>query len=521
MHRRVAEAIEGIVGDQPGTRVGELAKHWFAAVRPAELERAIAYAVKAGDRALETSAPEEAVRWFAQALDAAGEADPHLRCELLTRLGEAERRAGQETYRRRLLDAAALAERAGRHEVLVAAAINNYRGTYSAVGQIDAERIAVIEAALGRVGDSDRAAQARVLATLAGELTYGDDPRRVEFARRAIALARSSGDAHAVVDVLERIGSALATPELLAERDRQSREAMELTSHGNDPARRFFALDRRTTVLLELADMDGARACSNERRAIADRLREPTLVWLATYGEAALDLWEGNLEASHAGNEAALSLGMETGQPDGLLWFAAHVIQANWHRGQYEETLDLIAQAVERAPSASVVWPVQAVFLFHAGRNDDARRAVAELADAGWRIAHDVLWLTTTALSAEAAHLVGDRASAEELRDRLVPFAGHVAATRGTFQGAVSYYLGLLAITLGLGDEAERRMLDAVDRNTRLRAPFHRTRALLALAELRRETDPSSAAALVTEASEAVARYDIAALASQVRALGA
>ena len=29
-HRAVAEALEELCGDQPGTRVGELARHWIA-----------------------------------------------------------------------------------------------------------------------------------------------------------------------------------------------------------------------------------------------------------------------------------------------------------------------------------------------------------------------------------------------------------------------------------------------------------------------------------------------------------
>ena len=51
-HRRVAEALEDLCGDRPGTRVGELARHWVAAIQPIELFKAISYSRLAGDAAL-------------------------------------------------------------------------------------------------------------------------------------------------------------------------------------------------------------------------------------------------------------------------------------------------------------------------------------------------------------------------------------------------------------------------------------------------------------------------------------
>ena len=51
-HRRVAEALEDLCGDRPEARVGELARHWVAAIQPVELAKAIAYSKQAGDAAL-------------------------------------------------------------------------------------------------------------------------------------------------------------------------------------------------------------------------------------------------------------------------------------------------------------------------------------------------------------------------------------------------------------------------------------------------------------------------------------
>ena len=74
-HRQVAEALEDLCGDRPGTRVGELARHWFNATQPIDLAKAIDYSRQAGDAALAALAPADALRYYAQALDLYAQAD--------------------------------------------------------------------------------------------------------------------------------------------------------------------------------------------------------------------------------------------------------------------------------------------------------------------------------------------------------------------------------------------------------------------------------------------------------------
>ena len=68
-HRQVAEALEDLCGDRPGTRAGELARHWVNATQPIDLTKAISYSRQAGDAALGALAPADALRHYAQALD--------------------------------------------------------------------------------------------------------------------------------------------------------------------------------------------------------------------------------------------------------------------------------------------------------------------------------------------------------------------------------------------------------------------------------------------------------------------
>ena len=76
MHQRVAEALEELYGADAAEHFGELALHWRLAAVSVERAKAADYALKAGQRALESLAPAEAVKY-------------------LRRRGRADRRHGQ------------------------------------------------------------------------------------------------------------------------------------------------------------------------------------------------------------------------------------------------------------------------------------------------------------------------------------------------------------------------------------------------------------------------------------------
>ena len=93
----MAEALEAICGDDPGDRIGQLAYHWARATQPPDAGKAITYAQRAGDRALALLAPDEALRWYRDALDLLDRAsadDPRRRAELLLGFGDAQRADG-------------------------------------------------------------------------------------------------------------------------------------------------------------------------------------------------------------------------------------------------------------------------------------------------------------------------------------------------------------------------------------------------------------------------------------------
>ena len=155
-------------GTAPESRAAELAHHFLTATKTGDAPKALTYCKMAGDQALAQAGPADALGWFVQALDLYPQlpADENLHCDLLIGLGTAQIRTGNPAHRQTLLDAAAIAQAQGDNDRLVAAVLANNRTGLSATGQVDHDRVAVLEAALEAVGPHDSTERAHLLAIL-------------------------------------------------------------------------------------------------------------------------------------------------------------------------------------------------------------------------------------------------------------------------------------------------------------------------------------------------------------------
>ena len=69
LHSRLAEAIERITHDaRAPSRLAELAYHFTQAASAGFIDKAVEYAIRAGDQASDAQAHEEAIRLFGMAL---------------------------------------------------------------------------------------------------------------------------------------------------------------------------------------------------------------------------------------------------------------------------------------------------------------------------------------------------------------------------------------------------------------------------------------------------------------------
>jgi predicted ATPase/class 3 adenylate cyclase len=497
IHRRVAEAIEAVHANRLDDHLPALAHHWARAAAPAdETGKALHYAVRAGDEALAQLAHDEAVAYYASALEllsGSGAPPDARRVELLISLGEAQRRAGNAASRETLLAAAALAERQGDAGALARAALANHPGfVFSVAGLADPERMRTLETALVAIGPADSPVRARLLATLAVELFWaGDHAKRRRLSDEALAMARRLGDAPTAVAVLSARPYAIAAPHTVEQRLAETEELLAAAAETGDPASASAAWFMRARVLVEEGRIDEAEHAAQMAFELAAESGQPELRLLPTWMEAALATFHGRLDVAEALTPKILSVGELAEQPNATIYHAMAQFQLRFEQGRLAEIEDSFRESVVGLLAGRSTL---AVLHCEMGREAEARVILGELMALGPdNFPVDSLWLRIiTDLAAVAAYL-RDEAAAAVLHRLLAPYPQQFPVA-AAITGCGSHYLGLLATTLERYDEAEERFAVAEATHERVNAPawVARTRVEWAAMLLRRADDASS-----------------------------
>jgi len=459
-HRQVAEALEDLVGDRPGRRIGELARHWFSATQPIDLAKAVGYSRQAADAALAALAPEVAVHYFAQALELLTQADDHdsvLVLDLAIGLGTAQRQTANPAYRDTLLDAAHLAERLGDTDRLVQAALANSRGWASHTGRVDDERIAVLERALDAIGPSDSANRARLLAVLGSELTFGVDlDRRRALSNEAVDIARRLGDLPTLTWVLTHRFDSVRAPHLLAERRSAAEENLAVANMLDDQMALWLAAQGLTQITVEGGDFDALDHSLRLEIELADALRQPYPRWLTLVHQSSREFLAGRIDEADRLAADAFGLGQEIGQPDALAIYAGTLFSIWVAQGRVADLVPLLEETSADNPGILGLRAALATAYCGTNRMADAQAILTDTRQVGFaNINLDGVWLSTLWLFAAVAAELGDRDAAQELFDVLEPFATQFASDGAHVQGTVAQALGRLAAVLDRDDDAD------------------------------------------------------------------
>jgi hypothetical protein len=196
LHRRAAQVIEALASDR-NEDVVAVAHHLaeVAAGDPAMVDRAVTQLRRAGDRAMERVAPDEAGQHYEAALALLHNppTDWELECDILLALGDAHTQAGTlNAARPAYARAADLARDHGDGTRLAAAALG-YAGPPRSVldntGVVD-----ILGDALLHLSEHEVATRAVLLALVARSMPDGSEEKHAT-AEEAVRLARQSGDA--------------------------------------------------------------------------------------------------------------------------------------------------------------------------------------------------------------------------------------------------------------------------------------------------------------------------------------
>ena len=482
-HRRAGEALEAIYGERNGAHIGELAHHWFSATQPVDVTKAIVYSRRAAEAALAALAPDEAVHYFSQALQLLGqerEPDPLLEVDLLIGLGSAQRQAGLSSFRETLLDAARLAQALGATERLVAAALANNRGLFSSLGVVDGEKVQVLEAVLEAMPPDDSNERALLLATLCNELTHGRPlEERRGLANRAKDMARRLADPATIVQVLNLVEQPLEAPPTLHERVADTNEALMLAETLGDPYHHYFAAVYRRISAAAAGDRQTALSCLDLMESLSQRLRQPILMWITTFHEAAQALIAGDPERAEALSTEALQIGTECGQPDALSFYGSQMVIIRHEQGRLGELLPVIEAVAAETGMPGYKGALAASYLDADGEPDAVALLEAAVSEGFASLLVGIGWLEAVTAYAQVAIELHHAEAAAILFDMFAPYHDQMGFNGLMPLEPVAMYLGSLATVLKRFDEAETYFVEATEFGHRMNAPFSLARTNL------------------------------------------
>jgi class 3 adenylate cyclase len=473
LHRRIAEVIEDICGEDKEPHLEELAHHFLEAQ---ELDRAIEYSEAAAHRSIEVMAFEEGADLYAKALQALELRHPtpaRRHVELLVALGMAQSRAtdarrASRTFKR----AAGIARDLGENELFGASVVG--LAHWIEIGTIDDELTELIEEALTKLGDCDTALRARLLVRLSVAVYFSRPHERERLARDAVAMARRVGEPDTLAAVLEHAHYTLSTPARTEDRVEIVTELIDAAERAGD---REMAIEGHGMLLIDLLELGDVEGLDREM-AIYSRgamtLREPNYLRYATIRRAMRALLAGRFDQvepileKHLPRTARHQLEPNTVQAFGVVMFTLRRLQ-----GRVPDVAEEFARFAAQYPAVPAWRTGLALLDFEIGRTEEARAGVqALMADDFAEVPRDANWVTALCLMSEVVARLADRDLAMPLYDELRPFANRNVVVGGGWvcHGSISRFLGMLATVLERWDDAERHYAVALQMNQRLKA---------------------------------------------------
>jgi class 3 adenylate cyclase len=457
MHQRVAESLERLYAQNPTDHLAELALHWRLAAVSVEKAKAADYALKAGQQALASLAPGEAMKLFADAVALTSETDSRERCEALIGLGEAQRQTGVAAFRETLLDASRIASVLHASDLAAQGALANARGGYTTIiGEVDDERLEAIERAIELDDPPNQARRARLLAMKALELAYDPDfERRRTLGEEALSLARGT-DPRTLGEVLQLVGVSLFAGGTLDLRVAVVEEFSRCAAELGDPALEFWAHLHECLIIIERGDFDQARLDLEQAGTIARELGQPTMQWIVTCHQGSLRLSYGDLVAGEELAERAFQIGREAGEPDCFVAYGTALAFIRRYQGRAAEIVEAVKQNVDAYPrlpswSAGLPWVLCA-----ADRPAEARALLDGVTLDVLEHAPDPL--TGMALYADVAIETGSSPAASSLYRLMEPYSGQFICNSIAGYGHVRMWLGLLAGLVGEHEQADEHL---------------------------------------------------------------
>ena len=482
LHRRAAEELEALYGPGQEPHLAQLAHHFLEAAPGGDVQKAIEYARRAGDRAAAVLAYEEAARLYEMALEASdlqSPADEPTRCELLLARGDAQARGGDLLSAKDTFSQAAdLAQRLGAPEQFARAALGyGGRFVWFRAGN-DRRLIPLLEGAIEAMPE-ESLLRARLLARLAGALR--DHPvaeRRASLSQEAVEIARRLGDQATLAYALEGTYSALSWPRDTGSWLAMARELSELAAEVGDKEKAFAGHIHAFGAFMVRGDLRAAEAEFAALTALADELRQPAQMWALTMAQTTRASFKGRFdEAERYVERAQLRVGGRRaleGVDHTTFHYVTHL--QTWalrrERGGLADILESLEAFAADFPAFFMFRCLLASAYADVENTQAAREALDQLAVddfAGLEVGTE--WFVGATLLAEVCGFLGDARRAAPLYAALLPYGDCNVLSLPEFSlGSASRPLGILASTMSQWEQAERHFEQAIEMNSAMGA---------------------------------------------------
>lgn len=509
IHRRAAITLQARPSGLPGLAAA-VAGHWRRAGGDEQAQRhAARWARRAAGEAVQALAYDEAATHLLTAVAAlrqAGADDAEL-AETTVELARAYYLAGTLTEALRQCEqAAAAAQRAGRDDLVAAAALVVRWVTFPQAAEMISRLCRTALAAPQPA--ALRAQLLSQLTTILGEAGSTEAAR--QYVDEAMELARASGDAQALLDAARAREMLLAGPDDAEERLRLAATAVEQAERLGQPLSAVLGQQWRIRAAYQLGCLDVVDEAMAAVAMLADRSSLPLASWHRLRGVAARAGLEGRFAAARSANLEAHRLGSRAGDAlaAGLSYaFAAHLAML---RGDAAELQDDFWPMLEAVPPSPLMAVFRANVLLLEGCREEARACYEQLR---WMLDDpvvDVRWGGVVVQMIDLVEAFGDAAAAEILATHLKPYAdypGAVGIPTVFFVGCVQGQYGRALSHAGELRDAETALRTAIVHDTALGARPHIVLNRLALADVLRRLDDPDAAVALAGASAADARW--------------
>lgn len=507
LHARAASVLEERNELDGDSYAGEIAHHLFRAADRAHVERAVGYAIRAGDLASATLGYEEAAGHYERALEAQVTTGRPLaeRLPLLLRFGDAQIGAADvDGFRATFLEAARIARELGDATSLAQAALGH--ASLRDYAAPDVTSIGMLEEARDALDDGDSVLRANVLGRLASASYYVFPAReRERLIRDAIAMGRRVGDRDALSRILLERYHVLVGPDDTEERLAASLETARLATEGGAIALACEARLQAHADLVMLDDLPGADVELAAAERDAAEVRFGYHRWRLVLTRAMRAMMAGDHARAEACANEALAVARATVATQAALQWAGQLIVLRRMQGRLDEVAAVVDAAVAKYP-ATFLWR-SAVLVTRAERGDlaGARTLLDQMAANDFAdVPRDFGWMGALAGIADTCGVLGDARRAATLYPMLLPYARLNVTLAHSFGGPVARLLGVLALVRGDVPAAIAHFEDALARCVRLGAAPEEVRSAegLARALLARDAagDRARAAGLVERA---------------------